>query len=122
MGSIAPRPCAFSFSRARSSRSLRIRSPLTRCCQSSPAIPKFAISVSSLCCVNGPHENRRSAPVIPVDIDLFGFYPGILHHVHEALVLRFPDCPESSGDLLITTRLPTLPEGKGARPERRERR
>src|SRR5215210_6976323 len=42
MHSIAPRPCAFMRSRARSNRYFRIRSQLTRCCQSSPAIPKLA--------------------------------------------------------------------------------
>src|SRR6188768_1544078 len=42
MQSMAPRPWAFMRSRARSVRYFRRRSQLTRCCQSSPAIPKFA--------------------------------------------------------------------------------
>src|SRR5215475_774576 len=42
MQSMAPRPCFFIISRARSVRYLRSRSQLTRCCQSRPAMPKFA--------------------------------------------------------------------------------
>src|SRR5262249_29235968 len=42
MQRIAPRPCFFIISRARSVRYLRRRSQLTRCCQSKPAMPKFA--------------------------------------------------------------------------------
>src|SRR6184192_1093397 len=42
MHKIAPSPCAFMRSRARSSRYLRMRSQLTRCCQSRPPMPKFA--------------------------------------------------------------------------------
>src|SRR5580700_11042607 len=42
MQSTAPRPCFFIISRARSVRYLRSRSQLTRCCQSTPAMPKFA--------------------------------------------------------------------------------
>src|ERR1700689_1860668 len=44
ISSIAPRPWAFMRSRARSRRYLRIRSQLTRCCQSNPTLPKFAMS------------------------------------------------------------------------------
>src|SRR5438067_3592986 len=42
MHRMAPSPCAFMRSRARSSRYLRMRSQLTRCCQSRPPMPKFA--------------------------------------------------------------------------------
>src|SRR5438132_14385258 len=42
MHSTAPSPCFFIISRARSVRYLRMRSQLTRCCQSKPAMPKFA--------------------------------------------------------------------------------
>src|SRR5262245_48782240 len=42
MHSIAPSPWAFMRSRARSRRYFRMRSQLTRCCQSRPAIPKLA--------------------------------------------------------------------------------
>src|SRR5258707_8565006 len=42
MQSTAPSPCFFIISRARSVRYLRMRSQLTRCCQSKPAMPKFA--------------------------------------------------------------------------------
>src|SRR4051812_9577408 len=42
MQSTAPSPCFFIISRARSVRYLRMRSQLTRCCQSRPAMPKFA--------------------------------------------------------------------------------
>src|SRR5579863_7600739 len=51
MHSMAPRPCFFIIARARSVRYLRSRSQLTRCCQSMPAMPKFApirLSHSSL--------------------------------------------------------------------------
>src|SRR5882762_11201173 len=47
MHSRAPRPCFFIISRARSVRYLRSRSQLTRCCQSKPAMPKFAPMKSS---------------------------------------------------------------------------
>src|SRR5262245_29519162 len=52
MSSIAPRPCAFIRSRARSSRYLRSRSQLTRCCQSTPTVPKLAIPL--LLCGDSP--------------------------------------------------------------------
>src|SRR5580698_562164 len=42
---MAPRPCAFIFSRARSSRYLRNRSQLMRSCQSNPTEPTFAKSI-----------------------------------------------------------------------------
>ena len=45
--SSAPRLCAFMRSRARSSRYLRSRSQFTRCCQSTPTVPKFAMAVLS---------------------------------------------------------------------------
>src|ERR1700722_5898537 len=47
MHSMAPSPCFFIISRARSIRYLRSRSQLTRCCQSMPAMPKFAPIKSS---------------------------------------------------------------------------
>src|SRR5713101_2924431 len=47
MRSSAPSPCAFIRSRARSSRYLRSRSQLTRCCQSTPTVPKFAMALLS---------------------------------------------------------------------------
>src|SRR5262249_56861790 len=43
MHSMAPRRCFFIISRARSVRYFFSRSQLTRCCQSSPAMPKFAV-------------------------------------------------------------------------------
>src|SRR5262249_17890621 len=48
MRSSAPRLWAFIRSRARSSRYLRSRSQLTRCCQSTPTVPKFAMAPSRL--------------------------------------------------------------------------
>src|SRR6266851_4603460 len=48
MQSMAPRPCFFIIVRARSMRYLRSRSQLTRCCQSSPPMPKFAVPMQSL--------------------------------------------------------------------------
>src|SRR5262245_39913097 len=47
MQSKAPRPCFFIISRARSMRYSRSRFQLTRCCQSMPAMPKFAPMLSS---------------------------------------------------------------------------
>src|SRR3989337_682024 len=44
----APRLGAFIRSRARSSRYVRSRSQLMRCCQSTPTVPKLAMSVLSL--------------------------------------------------------------------------
>src|SRR5215467_11014105 len=49
MHSIAPSPCAFIRWRARSRRYLRRRSQLTRCCQSNPTMPKFAIVLPPSC-------------------------------------------------------------------------
>src|SRR5712692_4665716 len=46
MRSIAPRLWAFMRSRARSSRYFRRRSQLIRCCQSTPAMPKFPMRSS----------------------------------------------------------------------------
>src|SRR5438132_5644919 len=43
MHSMAPRPCFFMCSRARSVRYFFNRSQLMRCCQSNPAMPKFAV-------------------------------------------------------------------------------
>src|SRR5580698_3693576 len=51
MQSTAPSPCFFIISRARSVRYLRRRSQLTRCCQSTPAMPKFAPMALSPPCV-----------------------------------------------------------------------
>src|SRR5262245_16977527 len=47
MHNMAPRPCFFMRSRARSVRYFFIRSQLTRCCQSNPAMPKFAVPMVS---------------------------------------------------------------------------
>src|SRR5262245_33942006 len=46
----APSLCFFIISRARSMRYSRMRSQLTRCCQSSPAMPKFAVPMESSRC------------------------------------------------------------------------
>src|ERR1700685_1391767 len=51
MHSSAPTPCFFIISRARWVRYVRSRSQLTRCCQSSPAMPKFAPMALSPPCV-----------------------------------------------------------------------
>src|SRR5258708_8271446 len=47
MHSMAPRPCFFMCSRARSVRYFFNRSQLMRCCQSNPAMPKFAVPMVS---------------------------------------------------------------------------
>src|SRR6476661_998485 len=49
MHSTAPRPCFFIIVRARSMRYSRMRSQLTRCCQSRPTVPKFAVPMASSC-------------------------------------------------------------------------
>ena len=48
MHSSAPRPCFFIIFRARSMRYSRSRSQLTRCCQSIPTMPKFAVPMAVL--------------------------------------------------------------------------
>ncbi len=48
MQSTAPSPCFFIISRARSVRYFFIRSQLMRCCQSNPAMPKFAVPMEFL--------------------------------------------------------------------------
>src|SRR5262245_11522772 len=70
MHSMAPRPCFFMCSRARSVRYFFSRSQLTRCCQSNPAMPKFAVpmvSPGSKPCGFAVDEN--SSRLIPIAED-----------------------------------------------------
>src|SRR6516225_4244287 len=66
MHSMAPRPCFFICSRARSVRYFFIRSQLTRCCQSNPAMPKFAVPmVSPELKPRGSAVDEKFQPAVP---------------------------------------------------------
>src|SRR6266404_2458684 len=70
MQSMAPRPCFFMCSRARSVRYFFNRSQLMRCCQSNPAMPKFAVPmVSPELKPRGTAVGENSSRPIPVAED-----------------------------------------------------
>src|SRR5262249_24336246 len=70
MHNMAPRPCFFMRSRARSVRYFFIRSQLTRCCQSNPAMPKFAVPmISPELKPRGPAVDENSSRLFPIAED-----------------------------------------------------
>src|SRR4030095_10711135 len=79
MHSMAPRPCFFMRSRARSVRYFFIRSQLTRCCQSNPAMPKFAVPmVSPELKPRGPVVDGNSSRLFPIAEDHIAASPSAI--------------------------------------------
>src|SRR5215472_6259956 len=79
MHSMAPRPCSFMCSRARSVRYFFIRSQLTRCCQSNPAMPKFAVPmVSPELKPRGFAVDENSSRLIPIAEDHIAASPSAI--------------------------------------------
>src|SRR5499433_2553911 len=87
MHSMAPRPCFFMCSRARSVRYFFIRSQLTRCCQSNPAMPKFAVPmVSPELKPRGPAVDENSSRLIPIAEDNISVSPSAIGELTAAEV------------------------------------
>src|SRR5215468_331829 len=79
MHNMAPRPCFFMRSRARSVRYFFIRSQLTRCCQSNPAMPKFAVPmVSPELKPRGPAVDENSSRLFPIAEDHIAASPSAI--------------------------------------------
>src|SRR6516225_9338095 len=79
MHSMAPRPCFFMRSRARSVRYFFIRSQLTRCCQSNPAMPKFAVPmVSPELKPRSPVVEENSSRLFPIAEDHIAASPSAI--------------------------------------------
>src|SRR5262245_22845735 len=76
---MAPRPCFFMRSRARSVRYFFIRSQLTRCCQSNPAMPKFAVPmISPELKPRGPAVDENSSRLFPIAEDHIAASPSAI--------------------------------------------
>src|SRR6516164_1781626 len=79
MHSMAPRPCFFMCSRARSVRYFFIRSQLTRCCQSNPAMPKSAVPmVSPELKPRGSAVDENSSRLFPIAEDNIAASPSAI--------------------------------------------
>src|SRR5262245_8417692 len=79
MHNMAPRPCFFMRSRARSVRYFFIRSQLTRCCQSNPAMPKFAVPmISPELKPRGPAVDENSSRLFPIAEDHIAASPSAI--------------------------------------------
>src|SRR5262245_34767878 len=96
MHSMAPRPCFFMRSRARSVRYFFKRSQLTRCCQTNPAMPKFAVPMVS-------HElkerdfsaDENASRLFPIAEDHIAASPSAIEApITQGQQLRFIGCGE----------------------------
>src|SRR5437588_336349 len=115
MRSSAPSPCAFIRSCARSSRYLRKRAQSMRSCQSTPTIPKFAISTSD------PEERPSNGDGPVQSRQLAGAYLNprrrTLFRATRPIAGAFPAIEESPGVRSDPRRSAPLVETLWRRPE-----